>query len=147
MNKKYIVRLQDTERQELNDMVDRLCGSSQKARRARILLQADAEGPDWTDKQISEAYRCKVKTVENTRRRWVEDGFEACVNRKQRDSSPRAKLLDGKQEASLLALRLGTPPPGYANWSLRLLTCKVVELGLVDQISHETVRGMLKKTA
>lgn len=147
MNKKYIVRLSEPEREELLNIVKRLKGSSQKVRRAQILLQADSDGPNWTDVQIASAYRCRERTVEHTRKRFVECGLEQCVNGKKRSSPPTAKLLDGKQEASLIAMRLGPPPKGYANWSLRLLARKVVELRLVDQISHETVRSTLKKTA
>jgi len=147
MNKKYIVRLSESERTTLMGIVNHAKGSSQKIKRAQILLQADVDGPNWSDVQISAAYRCRVKTVENTRKRFVVSGFEECLNRKKRSSPPRSKLLDGKQEASLIAMRLGSPPKGYANWSLRLLARKVVELGLAGQISHETVRSTLKKTA
>lgn len=69
MNKKYIVWLTETERADLLSIVNRLSGSSQKVRRAQILLQSDVEGPDWPDVQIATAYRCRVKTVENTRKR------------------------------------------------------------------------------
>jgi len=147
MNKKYIVRLNDSERSELLAIVARLSGTSQKVKRAQILLQADANGANWPDAQIAAAYRCRVKTVENTRRRFVEYGLEECVNRKKRHSPPTPKLLDGKQEAFIIAMRLGPAPKGYANWSLRLLARKVVELGVASQASHETVRQTLKKTA
>lgn len=145
--KKYVVRLTDEERKICEATVDRLKGSSQKARRARILLQVDADGPGWKDRQVAEAFRCRVKTVENTRRRCVLEGFELALCGKQRSSPPVPKLLDGEQEARVIALRLGTPPEGYGNWSLRLLARRVVELGVVDSISHETVRKTLKKTA
>ena len=147
MNKKYIVRLTETERASLLGIVSRLSGSSQKVRRAQILLQSDADGPAWLDAQIASAYRCRVKTVENTRKRFVLHGLEECLNRKKRITPPTAKLLDGKQEATIIAMRLGTAPKGYAHWSLRLLARKVVELGVISQISHETVRHTLKKTA
>jgi len=147
MNKKYIVRLNESERFELLTIVARLSGTSQKVKRAQILLQADVDGPNWPDAQIASAYRCRVKTVENTRRRFVEYGLEECVNRKKRHSPPSPKLLDGKQEASIIAMRLGSAPKGYSTWSLRLLARKVVELGVVGQVSHETIRQTLKKTA
>ena len=110
MNKKYIVRLNESERAELLAIVKRLAGTSQKVKRAQILLQADAPGPNWPDARIAAAYRCRVKTVENTRRRFVEYGLEECVNRKKRNTPPTAKLLDGKQEASIIAMRLGPAP-------------------------------------
>ena len=146
MPKKYIVRLSEEEREQLETIVKRLKGSSQKVRRAQILLKADADGPNWTDERIAEAFSCRTKTVENIRKRLVEQGFEIALNGARRDSAPVAKRLDGQQEAQVIALRLGTPPKGYANWSLRLLARKVVELGIVDELSHETVRQTLKKT-
>lgn len=147
MVKKYIVRLSAPERSEAESVIKRLSGSSQKVRRAQILLQADVNGPGWTDAQIAAAYRCRERTVEKVRRRLVEEGFDTCLNGKKRASPPRAKLLDGEQEARLIAMRLGPPPAGYANWSLRLLSDKVVELGIASSISHETCRQTLKKTA
>ena len=74
------------------------------------------------------------------------DGFEQALNGKKRANPPVEKRLNGEQEAQLIAMRLGSPPKGYANWSLRLLANKVVELGIVDSISYETVRQALKKT-
>ena len=146
MQKKYIVRLTDDERDILRSVVKKLKGSSQKVRRAQMLLKADADGPNWPDRQIAEAFSCRTKTVENVRQKFVTEGFDASLNRKKRDTAPRTKLLDGEQEARVIALRLGTPPEGYANWSLRLLAEKVVELEIVESISYETVRRTLKKT-
>jgi transposase len=147
MQKKYIVRLSADERDQLRAVIKKLSGSSQKVRRAQILLKADAEGSNWTDRQIAEAFDCRIKTVENIRQRLVEQGFEVALNGVKRSRPPTEKRLDGEQEAHVIAMRLGSPPAGYANWSLRLLARKVVELGLVDAVSHETVRQTLKKTA
>lgn len=147
MQKKYIVRLDDSERVELNHIIDKLVGSSQKFRRAQILLKADADGPAWTDTQIAEAFGCRTKTVENVRQRLVERGFRETLDGKRPETPPRIKLLDGEQEARIIALRLGEPPKGYANWTLRLLARKVVELEIVESISHQTVMETLKKTA
>jgi len=146
MLKKYIVRLVDEERDLLRKVVKKLKGTSQKVRRAQVLLKADADGPNWTDRKIAEAVSCRTKTVENIRQRLVTDGFEIAVNGKKRDTPPRQKVLDGEQEAKVIALRLGKPPQGFANWSLRLLAEQVVELGIVDSVSHETLRKTLKKT-
>ena len=146
MEKKYIVRLTSEERETCRETVRKLSGSSQKVRRAQILLQTDADGAGWTDRQISEAYGCRTKTVENIRQRFVLKGFRAALERGKRATLPVAKLLDGEQEAQLIALRLGAPPKGYANWSLRLLARRVVELEVVETISYETVRRTLKKT-
>lgn len=145
MAKKYIVRLSDQERSVLLEIVKKLKGTSQKVRRANILLKADVDGPNWPDTKIAEALSCRIQTVENVRRRLVTEGFEAVLNRKKREQPPRSKILDGKQEAEIIALRLGDPPPGFANWSLRLLAEQVVELEIADSISYETVRRTLKK--
>lgn len=143
--KKYIVRLSEEERSLLKEIVKKLKGTSQKVRRANILLKADADGPNWKDAKIAEALSCRIQTIEKVRRRLVTEGFEAVVNRKKRETPPTPKLLDGKQEAEVIALRLGKPPAGFANWTLRLLAGQVVELGIADTISHETVRTTLKK--
>ena len=147
MPKKYIVKLSQEERETCEEAVAKLAGSSQKARRARILLQVDADGPGWTDSLVAEAYGCRVRTVQNVRKRCVLEGFELALEGRKREAPPVPKRLDGKQEAQVIALRPGPPPKGYANWSLRLLAGKVVELGIVDSISYETVRRTLKKTA
>ena len=145
MQKKYVVRLTNEEREVLGRVVKKLSGNSQKVRRAQILLKADADGPNWTDRQIAEAFGCRTKTVENVRQHLVERGFEQTLNGIARKNPPTPKLLDGKQEAQVIAMRLSAPPPGYANWSLRLLARRVVELRIVGSISHETVCRTLKK--
>ena len=147
MLKKYIIRLTTEEREYLQEVIKKLKGSGEKIRRAQILLKADADGANWTDKQIAEAYSCRIKTVENIRQRFVERGFQETLDGKKRENSPIPKLLNGEQEASIIALRLGSPPLGYANWTLRLLVDKAVELEIVESISYETVRQTLKKTA
>ncbi len=146
MQKKYIVRLSDQERDTLREVVKKLKGTSQKVRRAQILLKADSDGPAWTDRQIAGAFTCRIKTVENIRQRLVEHGFEETLDGKRRAQPPTEKLLDGEQEAKVIATRLGPPPKGYANWTLRLLARKVVELEIVPEVSRETVRRTLKKT-
>ena len=145
MLKKYIVCLTDEERETLQQVVNKFKGSSQKVRRARVLLKADAAGPGWTDAQIADAFDCRTKTVENIRERFVTEGFAVTLHGQPRQP-PCPKLLDGEQEAKLIALRLGAPPPGFANWSLRLLAEQVVALEIVEAISYETVRRTLKKT-
>lgn len=148
MRKKYVVRLTDEERGRLAAVVKKLSGTSQKVRRAQILLKADAEGPGWPDRQIADAFGCRTKTVENVRRHLVERGFEQALDGVRRSEPPTPKRLDGEQEAKVIATRLGPPPAGYANWTLRLLARRVVELSIVvGSISHETVRRTLKKAA
>ena len=147
MNKKYVVRLSDAERRVCDEVVKKLKGTSQKVRRAQILLKADADGPEWTDEKIGEAYGCRVQTVENVRKRLVMEGFELALDGVQRQTPPTAPLLDGKAEAKVIATRLGKPPAGSGRWTLRLLAEHLVELEIVESISHETVRQVLKKTA
>jgi hypothetical protein len=146
MNKKYIVRLSDEERQTCLDVVKKLKGTSQKVRRAQILLKADADGPGWTDAQIAEAFHCRVQTVENVRKRLVIEGFDITLDGKNREKPPTPPLLDGEKEAKLIAMRLGKPPAGYGRWTLRLLADELVALEVVDSICAETVRKTLKKT-
>jgi hypothetical protein len=147
MQKKYIVRLAKQERLILRDVIRGLKGSSMKVRRAQVLLKCDVGGPNWTDERIAEAFGCRTKTVENIRQRLVTEGFEETLHARQPEVPPRAKLLDGTQEAQIIAMRLAKPPKGFSNWSLRLLADKVVELGIVEKVSHETVRKTLKKMA
>jgi hypothetical protein len=145
MQKRYVVRLTDQERAELQAVIKKLKGTGQKVRRAHILLKADADGPNWTDARIAEAFSCRTRTVEKIRQRLVEQGFEETLHGAARAQPPVAKLLTGEQEARIIATRLGPPPKGYANWSLRLLARKVVELEIVEAVSYETVRRTLKK--
>lgn len=111
MEKKYIVRLSKKERETLAEVVQRLKGSSQRVKRAQILLKADVRGPRWTGARIADAFTCQIQTVENLRKRLVTDGFVVALDGKP----PRQKCLNGKQEAKVIAMRLGKPPQGYAN--------------------------------
>lgn len=117
---KYIVRLTDEERALCETTVKNERGKSEKLRRAMILLQADVDGPGWKDDKISEAVGCRIQTVENVRRNFVLEGFEAALVRKKRTTPPTLKLLDGAAEAKLIAMRLGRPHAGYGHWT-RLL--------------------------
>ena len=146
-SKKYVVRLTDDEREILQRIVSKFKGNAPKVRRAQVLLKSDADGPDWTDARIAEAFGCRTQTVENIRERFVTQGFEWTLNGQPRLKPPREKLLDGEQEAKVIAMRLGSPPAGFSNWSLRLLAEQVVALEIVESISYETVRRTLKKTA
>ena len=147
MNKKFIVRLSDEERAICQQVIKKLKGSSQKVRRAQVLLKADADGPAWTDSRIAEAFNCRVQTIENLRKRLVTEGFEAALERKKREEPPTPPKLDGEGEAKLIAMRMGKTPTGYGHWTLQLLADELVALEVVDSISHETVRKVLKKMA
>ena len=146
MNKKFIVRLSDAERAICQEVIKKLKGSSQQVRRAHLLLKADADGPAWTDRRIAEAFGCRVQTIENLRKRLVTEGFELALEGKKRPEPPIPPKLDGAAEAKLIALRLGKPPAGYGRWTSHLLADELVALEVVDSISHETVRKVLKKT-
>ena len=145
MRKRYIVRLTDVERELLTGLLKRQRIAAQKARRARILLKADADGPNWTDAKIAEAFDCRTRSVESLRKRVVTEGFEVALHGRSK-SRVRSKVLDGEQEAKIIALRLGPPPKGFANWTLRLLAERAVALEIVESVSYETVRRTLKKT-
>ena len=142
--KKYIVDLTPDERQELEKLISSGTDRARKLARARILLKAD-EG--WTDKAISEALDVGTATVERVRKRFVEWGGIAAIERRK----PRRRYerkLDGEAEARLIALACSAPPEGRERWTLRLLAEKLVTLEEVDieSISYETVRRVLKKT-
>ena len=148
--KRYVVRLSIQERLACEQAVDRLRGGSQKAKRANILLRADADADNWTDTRIAESVRCRVGTVEEVRKRLCEEGFERALEGKKRALPPVPKKLDGGQEAKLIAMRLGQPPKGFGGWTLRLLADQMVALDVCDPgqtVSHELVRRTLKKTA
>lgn len=146
MNKKYIVRLTEQERQACQSLIKKLSASSQKGRRAQILLKTDIEGPAWIDGKIAEAVGCRVQTVENLRKRLVTEGFELALHGKVRQDPPIPSKLAGDGEARLIAMRLGSPPLGFGKWSLRLLANQLVKLEIVESICPETVRQTLKKT-
>src|SRR5271154_6566400 len=146
MNKKFIVRLTDEERGICQEIVKKLKGSSQKVRRAQILLKADADGPAWPDSRIAEAFNCRVQTIENLRKRLVTEGFELALDGKKRELPPTPAKLDGEGEAKLIAMRPGKPPVGYGHWTVPLSAAVLVALEGVDSISNETVRKTLKKT-
>ena len=147
MNKTYIVRLTDSERNELKSMVDAGKVAAYRIKHANILLKIDADGPAWTDEQAADAFSCHANTVRNLRQRFVESGFSSALERKKQQNLSRERVLDGEGEARLIALRCGDPPEGFARGSLHLLADKLVELEVVDSISHETVRQTLKKTS
>ena len=147
MKKSYVVRLSEAERAACRQVIRKLSGSSQKVRRAQMLLKVDQgdDGPGWIDARVAEAFDARRQTVENLRKRLVTEGFEVALHGKPRVKPPNPPKLDGRAEAKLIALRTGDPPAGYGQWTLRLLAEQLVELEVVDSISHETVRRCLKK--
>ena len=146
MYKKYVVRLTQEQRTQLETLVRRGRAHTRKLLYARILLKADADGPDqWTDERIAEALEVSTATVARERRRYCEDGLEVALMPKK-PGRPRRRVLDGRAEAHLIALSCSAPPEGRERWSMRLLADRMVELGHVDTVSHETIRRTLKKT-
>jgi transposase len=147
--KKYVVTLTDEERQHLQGLLAAGKAAAQKLTHARILLKADqAEGgPAWPDERIAEALDIGRATIARVRQRLVEQGLEAALGRKPQDRPSRPRQLDGAAEARLIALACSPPPEGRAAWTLRLLADQLVELEVVDTVSHETVRQVLKKTS
>lgn len=145
--KKYIVALSAEERETLESLTTTGKTSAYKLNHARILLMADInqQGGGWRDHDISDALNISISTIERIRQRFVEQSLEAALSR-QLPSRTKPRLLDGEQEAHLVALACAQPPEGQGKWSLRLLADQLVELGYVESISHETVRQTLKKT-
>lgn len=146
MDRKYTVELSDAEREQLEKLVSAGRERARTLTRARILLKTDssAAGARWTYAQICEAFDVTQVTVSKVRKAYAEQGLEAAIQRKkpEREYLPR---LDGKAEAYLVALTCGEPPNGQARWTLRLLQEQMVELEIVESVSHETVRKTLKK--
>lgn len=143
---KYVVNLSVEERKTLFEIIDSGKGGKEKLTRARILLKADAGdyGENWKDSDIAEALYIGRSTVERTRKSLVEHGFKTTLNR-QPPRVKRKRIIEGEEEAHLIALVCGPPPEGHCSWSLRLLADKMVELEYVPSVSHETVRQALKK--
>jgi len=145
--KLYVVTLTEEERSYLQSLVTKGKAAAQKQLHARILLKADAGpfGEAWKDRQIMEALDVCDRTVERVRKRFVEEGVEAALNRKKQNNR-RAKVIDGETEAKLIAIACSKPPEGRARWTLKLLAEKIVELEYVESVCPETVRRTLKKT-
>jgi len=139
--KKYIVTLTNEERQELLALTRAGEISARKMKRAQILLKADE---NWKDKDIIAALNTSRSTVERMRKRYVEGGMDKALNEDPRPGAKRK--LDGRAEARLIALACSDPPDESDHWALRLLADELIELGLVESISHEAVRQYLKKT-
>jgi transposase len=141
MHKKYVVRLSDTERAELRQLVSTGTAAARQLTRARILLLADA---GQTDAAITTNLGVGTTTVERIRKLYVETSLERALSDLPRSGKPRK--LDGKQEALLVALTCSEPPDQRDGWTMQLLADRLVAIGVVDTISDETVRRILKKT-
>jgi len=148
MNLKHIVKLSETERSQLKELISSGIASARQIRRAYILLKSDSSerGPAWGYQAICEAFDVSSPTVYNVRKNYLAGGLERAVLRKQPERVYERRL-DGEGEAHLIALACSDPPDGYERWSLRLLQDRLVRLEIVESISHETIRQTLKKTS
>lgn len=147
--KKYVVRLSADERETLDALTRKGKHSASLVLKARILLKADVSeaGEGWSDQQIVQALDSSASTVFRTRQRLVEEGFETALRRKPRERPSIPRIFDGEAEARLITLACSQAPAGFARWTLRLLEGKVVELGIVERASDNTIGRTLKKTS
>jgi hypothetical protein len=146
MAKKYLVRLTADERTYLENLIHKGKVAAHKRLHAEMLLKADISelGEKWQDSQISEAFGISTRTVERVRERLVQEGLESALNRAAQ-TRVRNRVIDGENEAHLIALACGDAPDGRSRWTVRLLGQRMVELGYVASVSHETIRQTLKK--
>jgi len=146
-NIKYKVTLTEEEREFLRQLVKKGNTSGHRIRHAQILLALDEtpENEHWTDARVGAAYGCREQAVGKLRKRFVEQGFDAALERKKRETPPWIKI-DGEAEARIIALTCSQPPEGRSRWTLKLLAQKTVELGILDSISDHGIGDLLKKT-
>jgi transposase len=140
--KKYVVDLCKEEKERLDELTSKGTIGARRLRRAHTLLLAN-EG--MMDQEIARALNSSVSTVERVRKRFVEEGLEAALSERPRLGGTLRRKLDGKAEAHLVALACSEPPEGRRRWTMQMLADKVVEVGLVERVSDETVRRTLKK--
>jgi len=145
MNKKYIVRLTAEERKELENLVKKGKTQAYRIKHANILLAVDVDGPNWPDHQVAKAYKCHQNTVVNVRQRFVEQGFQAALERKKQQAPSRKRIIDGENEARLISIACSTPPKGCAKWTMQMLADELVGLKVVESVSGQTVWRTLKK--
>lgn len=148
MSPRYRVTLTSEERKELEALTRRGKVDARKFVHARALLLCDAgaDGPAWTVADTAEALGVTSRTIEHLKKRFVEEGFEAALERKQSEKPPREVRFDGAFEARLITLACSATPEGRKRWTVRLLADKVVELKIAPDVSHMTVQRILKKT-
>ena len=150
-HKKYRIKLTEEERSVFREIVKGKWGRQRpaawKIQRAQVMLKCDesGDGPAWTDEELAESFDTTTRSIQNWRKKAAEEGPLSLLDRKPRSDQGRTKL-DGEAEARLVQLACSKAPRGYARWSLRMLAGKLVELKVVDSISHESVRGVMKKT-
>ena len=146
-NIKYRVTLTEVEREYLRKLIQKGKTAGYRIRHAQILLALDEipENESWTDERIGKVYGAHMRTIGNLRKRFVEEGIEAALGRKKRETPPVIKI-DGEAEAKIIALTCSEPPEGRCRWTLQLLANKAVEMGILDSISDHGIGDLLKKT-
>jgi transposase len=147
MRRKYFVTLTKQEQTQLREIISKRSSKSVIVKRAYVLLALDENNPSGrkSDEEIRSSYQVAQRTIERLRQRFVEDGFEIALNGKKQTCF-KEKSFDGRVEAELVTLRCSDAPDGYEHWTLRLLAETLAENKVVESISHETVRQILKKT-
>lgn len=143
MPQKHVVQLGDGDRHQLRSLLRKGKASARCLTRVRVLLAADEQ---LTDEEIVEQLEVSPSLIYDVRRRFVREGWKAAIHRRPQPARPQARKLDGEGQARLIALACSAPPDGRETWALRLLADRMVQLRYVETISHETVRGVLKKT-
>ena len=144
---KYVIELSDEEKEQLKTIVTKGTASAHTILHANILLASDRNNKKhMTVMEIAETFHCATGTVQKVRTNYANNGMEAAIRRKQRETPPRQPKVTGDVEAHIITLACGEPPEGYSRWTVRLLSEKCVELGYVDSLSHMTVQRLLKKT-
>jgi hypothetical protein len=148
MTRKHTVELTDDQRRRCAELVGSGTARARSIMHAQVLLKADASagGPGWTDSAISQAFGVSTVAVSRIRKTMVNEGLESALTHYHTPQREYRHKLDGHSEAQLIALACSAPPEGHARWSLRLLSHRMVELGYVDSLCHETVGQVLKKT-
>lgn len=148
--KKYVVELTADEREQLHKLISAGSASARMLNRARILLKADvgkhAQGRPLIDREIAPMLETSTATIQRVRERFCGQGLDAALERSKPDRLYE-RTFDGRAEARLIALACSRAPEGRERWSLRLLADKAVEMGIVEEVSHETIRKTLKKTS
>jgi hypothetical protein len=147
--KKWVVRLEADEREQLERLVRTGKTAAYKMRHANVLLAVDesSAGPRLPDEQVARTLGIAVRSIESLRRRFVEEGLESALGRRKRESPSIERMFDGAREAKLIAMACGPKPKGRARWTMQLLADRVVELKIVEHCSRETIRRTLKKTS
>lgn len=147
--KRWIVRLEAEERRQLEQLVGGGKTAAYKIRHANVLLAVDESpvGRRRTDSEVAKTLGVTTRSIEMLRRRFVEQGLEACLARKKQERPSVEPIFDGKKEAKLIALACGPAPEGRTRWTMELLADRAVALRIVERCSDETVRRVMKKTS